>query len=359
MSIRSSLSVSFLVQSVMVGLHFTSQTHQTALFPFPFLPTSKPMYDTIWRQFSYDINLRATLTTILSIRGVTIPIYLVSSTTDSIRWHVVLFKPVPIPTSDPKSEFLCQLSVSCKEPTDSPETPRTPGISPMPPSSHITHIAIVPVLWPSTWSRNSITSEQNILVAACQLKSSRVFHSNITQRNHKISTHSCGLSSRNFFVLPVESAHLMLSVVPYSPYVLTWLSYLVIYQPYPWSCRWRVTTVFLHATCAKSQDFEPLISQGQHIMFPWISLLIQLSKGTTLANKWSTIHMTFLCAHTTGCLPKLLRSMMLLQMPPLTDSQNSMASRALLSSLMSILSSFLPRFHMTSCTLSGKTLSKI
>ena len=33
----------------------------------------------------YDINLGATHTTILSIRGVTIPIYLVSSTTDFIR----------------------------------------------------------------------------------------------------------------------------------------------------------------------------------------------------------------------------------------------------------------------------------
>ena len=35
--------------------------------------------------FLYDINLRATHTTILSIRGVTIPIYLVSSAMDSIR----------------------------------------------------------------------------------------------------------------------------------------------------------------------------------------------------------------------------------------------------------------------------------
>ena len=47
-----------------------------------------------------------------------IPIYLVSSTTDSIRLHVVLFKTVTIPTSDPKSEFLCQSSISCAEPTD-------------------------------------------------------------------------------------------------------------------------------------------------------------------------------------------------------------------------------------------------
>ena len=58
----------------------------------------------------YDINLRATHTTIPSTRGVQIPIDLVSSTTDSIRRLVVLFKPVRIPTSDPKSEFLCQSS---------------------------------------------------------------------------------------------------------------------------------------------------------------------------------------------------------------------------------------------------------
>ena len=63
----------------------------------------------------YDINLGATTTTILSIRGVTIPIYLVSSTTDSIRRSVVLFKPVRIPTSDLKSEFLCQSSYYCAE----------------------------------------------------------------------------------------------------------------------------------------------------------------------------------------------------------------------------------------------------
>ena len=47
-----------------------------------------------------------------------IPINLVSSTTDSIRQSVVLFKPVPVPTSDPKSEFLYQSSLHCAEPTD-------------------------------------------------------------------------------------------------------------------------------------------------------------------------------------------------------------------------------------------------
>ena len=58
------------------------------------------MYDTIWRYLVvvsctirsdgffgynlYDINLGATHTTILSIRGVQIPIYLVRGATDSI-----------------------------------------------------------------------------------------------------------------------------------------------------------------------------------------------------------------------------------------------------------------------------------
>ena len=48
---------------------------------------------------------------ILSIRGVQIPIDLVSSATDSSRRSVVLFKTMSIPTSDPKSEFLCQSSL--------------------------------------------------------------------------------------------------------------------------------------------------------------------------------------------------------------------------------------------------------
>ena len=84
------------------------------------------MYDMIWRfllascvqydlvapflGFLYDINLRATYTTIPSTRGVQIPIDLVSSAMDSIRRCVVVFKTVPIPTSDLKSEFLCQSS---------------------------------------------------------------------------------------------------------------------------------------------------------------------------------------------------------------------------------------------------------
>jgi hypothetical protein len=81
------------------------------------------MYDMIWRLLAggsctirsdgsfrfalYDINLRATTTTILSTRGVQIPIDLVSSTTDSIRQRVVVFKTVLVPNLDLKSEFLC------------------------------------------------------------------------------------------------------------------------------------------------------------------------------------------------------------------------------------------------------------
>ena len=167
------------------------QIHRTASFLFFSLPLiTKPMYNTdlfrslctIWSRgcFMYDINLRATTTMILSIRGVTIPIYLVISATDSIKRSVVLFKPVPIPTSDPKSEFLCQSSLSCAEPTDPPWTPCTPGISPTPLSSCITHIVIAQVLWLSTWSRSSVTTGLNVLVAASPLKSSRMFHSNVT-----------------------------------------------------------------------------------------------------------------------------------------------------------------------------------
>ena len=84
------------------------------------------MYDMIWRLVCgvsctiqsggfncatlYDINLRATHTTIPSTRGVEIPISLVSSAMDSIRRCVVVFKTVLVPTSDLKSEFLCQSS---------------------------------------------------------------------------------------------------------------------------------------------------------------------------------------------------------------------------------------------------------
>ena len=115
--------------SVMFGLHSTSQTRQTASFPLskplprsPCMIQSGTIFDVRYDLalfpctirsgaiLMYDINLRATHTMILSIRGVTIPIYLVSSTTDSIRRRVVLFKSVPVPTSDPQSEFLCQSS---------------------------------------------------------------------------------------------------------------------------------------------------------------------------------------------------------------------------------------------------------
>ena len=130
----------------------------------------------------YNINLRATSTTILSIRGVTIPIYLVSSATDSIRWCVVLFKPVPIPTSDLKSEFLCQSSLLLHRTYRPPWTPCTPGISPTPPPPCIIHTVIALVLWLSIWSRSSVPRELSILVAASPLKPSRMFHSNVTRQ---------------------------------------------------------------------------------------------------------------------------------------------------------------------------------
>ena len=69
---------------------------------------SRGCLGTIWSpdSYLYDIYLGAMHTMILSIRDIQIPINLVSSAMDSIRRRVVLFKPVRIPTSDPKSEFL-------------------------------------------------------------------------------------------------------------------------------------------------------------------------------------------------------------------------------------------------------------
>ena len=184
---------------VSIGLHILHR-HIGLLFSFLFFPSLKPIYDTnlvwdpcvIWSarlqlvQYYlavislYDINLRATTTTILSTRGVMIPIYFVRSATDSIRRRIVLFKLVTIQTSDPKSEFLCQSSLCCAEPADPPEPPRTPGISPMPSPTHITHIVTVQVLSPSTSKLSYALSVLNVLVAAFQLKLSRTFHSNVT-----------------------------------------------------------------------------------------------------------------------------------------------------------------------------------
>ena len=99
--------------NVTFRLHFTMQIHWTALFPFLLLlPSIKAhvRYDLVmsfcmiqsgdflctirqiflvryerWVLFLYDINLRATHTMTLSIRGVTISIYLISRAMDSIR----------------------------------------------------------------------------------------------------------------------------------------------------------------------------------------------------------------------------------------------------------------------------------
>ena len=103
-------------RGVMLRLDFTYYADASDCTSFSFTFTSfhrspctiqsgdPTMYNTILREFGlqynlvlsllYNINLQATTTTILSIRGVTIPIVLVSSATDSIWRSVVLFKPV-------------------------------------------------------------------------------------------------------------------------------------------------------------------------------------------------------------------------------------------------------------------------
>ena len=128
----------------------------------------------------YNIYLRATTTMILSIGGVMIPIDLVSSAMDSIRRCVVLFKSVPISTSEPKPEFLCQLSVCCAEPADPLNHLVCLGYLPRLHPSRITLMLKVPVLLLSTSSRSCSSNELSVLVAATLLKSSRMFHLNIT-----------------------------------------------------------------------------------------------------------------------------------------------------------------------------------
>ena len=66
------------------------------------------------------------------------------------------------------------------EPADSPESPSMPGISPTPSSPRITLMPMNQVLSQSTSNRNYASSMPSILVAATQLKLSRVFHSNVT-----------------------------------------------------------------------------------------------------------------------------------------------------------------------------------
>ena len=186
---------------VLIGLHISRSYIGLPLFFLP-LPIPKALYNTDLVQVCvqyrsgsslctirscgsclYDIHLRATTTTILSTRGVTISIGLVSSATDSIRRLRVLFKPVPVQTSDLKSEFLCQSSLSCAEPTDPLKPPRTPGISPTPSQPCITHIVIALVLLPSIWRTSYVDNGPNILVTASPLKPSQMFHLNVTEQN--------------------------------------------------------------------------------------------------------------------------------------------------------------------------------
>ena len=108
-----------------------TQICQTASFPFSLTPhtvahvqydltTSFDILCMIWSGdfiywFLYNINLGAIHTMIPSTRGVEIHISLVSSATDSIQWCVVVFKTVTVPTSDLKSEFLCQSCYNCAQ----------------------------------------------------------------------------------------------------------------------------------------------------------------------------------------------------------------------------------------------------
>ena len=106
----------------LLSLHQSPCTIQSVdLYTIRWDLMSAPLYDTVLCLISCMISIsEPLLLQCLVLGGVTIPIDLVSSTTDSIRRSIVLFKPVLVWTSDPKSEFLCQLSLCCAEPADSP-----------------------------------------------------------------------------------------------------------------------------------------------------------------------------------------------------------------------------------------------
>ena len=98
----------------------------------------------------YDIHLRATTTTTVGIRGVTIHIGLVSSTTDSLRRSAVLFNLYQYePQTLSLSSCVNQAFVAQNLQTP-PAPPRMPGTSPTPSPTRITHTVIVLVLLPST-----------------------------------------------------------------------------------------------------------------------------------------------------------------------------------------------------------------
>ena len=158
-----------------------------------------PTCNSVWYHLAvtslYNINLRATHTTILSSWGVTIPICFVSSAMDSIKRHVVLFKPVTILTSDPKSEFLCQSS-SIAQNLQTPlkhlvrlgylPHPRQ-HVSPLRPQSKCSYRV------PQAESYSF--SMPNDLVVATQLKSGQTFHSNITQGSWQANGNETNRSS--------------------------------------------------------------------------------------------------------------------------------------------------------------------
>ena len=196
--------IKHLLRSLHVMFYQTSplmQLHQTASF-LSFFPSIKAMYLCTIRSwqtthvsydlagpFMYNINLGATTTTSLSIRGVIIPIDLVISTTGLFMVNHSSIKPVPLAYSDLKSEFLCQSSQHCHRTYRPPEPPRTPGISPTPSQPCIIHITQNQVLSPSTSKTSCTSNEPSTLIAATLLKLSRMFSSNITL--HHFSTQCC------------------------------------------------------------------------------------------------------------------------------------------------------------------------
>ena len=141
-----------------------------------------------------------------------IPIYLVSSATDSIRRCVVLFKPVPIPTSDPKSEFLCQSSLSCAEPTDPLNTPYTWDIS---------H-ALVTTYHPYSHSPSALT--EYLKQKLRHQRAQRLGHSLPTQVEQSVPLkhNSTGLWMLCFsFILPYYTQIRQTASLPFLPHPIT------------------------------------------------------------------------------------------------------------------------------------------
>ena len=137
------------------------------LFPTPFFLSLKPMYNMIWQLQWCTISILEPWILHYSVLGELRSLSALSVVPHTlIRRRVVLFKPVTVPTPDPKSEFLCQSSSIMQNLQTPPKPPSTPGIAPTPLSSHITLTPMNQVLSQSTLNRNYASSMLNILVAA-------------------------------------------------------------------------------------------------------------------------------------------------------------------------------------------------